>query len=91
MSFYKTDGHPTKPHKWVKNDYDGGVDDWAFSEGEFHNGPRCEECDYGFCHHCYPEGYATECGAADLPTASDSELDPSMVALDRSVRARFSR
>lgn len=41
----------TKGHKWVLNTYDNEVDIFGYEEGH-HNGPKCELCGYGFCHHC---------------------------------------
>lgn len=39
-----------KGHVWELND-DGGVDIFALSD-DIHNGPRCVNCGYDFCHHC---------------------------------------
>ena len=38
-----------KGHVWKKKD--GRVDMFAL-DAEPHNGPRCEKCNLGFCHHC---------------------------------------
>lgn len=38
-------------HNWIKTD-DGMIDMMAWESGDYHNGPRCEVCDYGFCEHC---------------------------------------
>lgn len=38
-------------HKWVTEE-DGDIDIFAYNPSEYHNGPRCEACGYGFCHHC---------------------------------------
>jgi hypothetical protein len=46
-------------HKWQKTS-DGKINTWA-SYGEYCNGPRCIECGYTFCEHCYPKGYDEEC------------------------------
>lgn len=44
----------TKQHSWIKNE-DGEIDNWQYFCGEYHNGPECEICSYGFCHHCKNE------------------------------------
>lgn len=41
----------TKRHVWAENDYDGNVDVFGLEFGH-HNGPRCVNCGYSFCHHC---------------------------------------
>ena len=43
----------TMGHQWAEI-WEGEVDIFAYEEGEFHNGPRCVKCGYGFCHHCNP-------------------------------------
>ena len=45
-------GYETNPrgHKWVAED--GVVNIFAFNPSDLHNGPLCEKCGYGFCHHC---------------------------------------
>ena len=40
----------SRGHVWLKNE-DGSVDIFGIAYG-YHNGPICELCDYGFCHHC---------------------------------------
>jgi hypothetical protein len=56
-----------KGHTWktITFEVKGGgtetdVDIFAFTEGDYHNGPRCSVCGYGFCHHCLSEP-AIEC------------------------------
>lgn len=44
-----------KSHKWYRNKY-GEIDMCAFNY-DFHNGPICEKCGYGFCVHCEPDGW----------------------------------
>lgn len=64
------------------------IDIFGFSSG-FHNGPRCSDCGYAFCDLCDPDGYDTECGTAETlsrPSHDDAKLDPTMVALDASIR-----
>jgi hypothetical protein len=39
-------------HVWRRNDYNEEVDVFGYEEGEYHNGPVCVRCGYGFCHHC---------------------------------------
>lgn len=39
-----------KGHVWELND-DGGINIFALSD-DIHNGPRCANCGYDFCHHC---------------------------------------
>jgi hypothetical protein len=53
----KTDKRPyqknPRGHVWARNDYDKRtLDIFAYEAGSFHNGPRCVNCGYGFCHHC---------------------------------------
>lgn len=45
--------YETKPrgHKWKLNDYNGGIDIFAY-EGHHCNGPECIKCGYSFCQHC---------------------------------------
>lgn len=38
-------------HEW-RRDEDGEVDIFAYTEGQYCNGPECVKCGYGFCHHC---------------------------------------
>ncbi len=38
-------------HVWAINEY-GFIDLFAYESGQIHNGPRCINCGYGFCHHC---------------------------------------
>jgi len=40
----------TRGHIW-KRDETGNVDIFAY-DYDYHNGPRCIKCGYGFCHHC---------------------------------------
>lgn len=46
----------------------GEVDIFAYNPADPHNGPRCVNCGYGFCHHCY-EGPLEDCPAAGEPEA----------------------
>jgi len=45
----------THGHIWKKYDDSDSIDIFAYSTGDFHNGPRCVICGYGFCHHCAEE------------------------------------
>ena len=76
-----------KKHRWIRCEYDKRrIDVFAAeSSAGFHNGPKCADCGFEFCHHCNPEGYKTYCGTPSVEP-NDSNLDPVMVALDRSVR-----
>ncbi len=67
-----------KKHKWIKEGRD--VDLFAYEAGENHNGPKCSVCGFGFCHHCYPEGYDTNCPCVSMGS-DDSKLDTSIVSL----------
>lgn len=42
----------TRGHQWQIDSFDGELDIFAYEAGDFHNGPRCVKCGYGFCHHC---------------------------------------
>jgi len=53
----------SRGHFWKRDDIiypDGyvGADIFAYEGGQYCNGPKCETCGYGFCHHCRerPEG-----------------------------------
>ena len=48
----------TTKHSWCK-DESGDIDVFGYSEG-FCNGPKCEICNWTFCHHCNPRGYEDE-------------------------------
>lgn len=34
------------------SEFNDQIDIFAYTYGEFHNGPKCKNCGYGFCHHC---------------------------------------
>lgn len=55
----------TTGHTWQLDDYTGKRDDWAFTAGEYHNGPECIVCGAAFCEHCEPERLDEECPGAD--------------------------
>jgi hypothetical protein len=40
----------TRGHRWRLDEF-GEIDVFGF-EARNHNGPVCEDCGYGFCHHC---------------------------------------
>ncbi len=71
-----------KKHKWIKER--GEIDIFAYESGEFHNGPRCSVCGFGFCHHCDPKGYDTKCPSDSLD-ADDGKLDSFMVNAVKSL------
>ena len=70
-------------HKWIKEGR--RIDVFAYEEGEYHNGPKCSVCGFGFCHHCYPEGYKTSCPCDSLDS-DDGKLDKSSLALINGFR-----
>lgn len=72
-----------KRHKWIKEGK--GIDIFAYTSGEYHNGPKCSVCGFGFCHHCHPEGYDTKCPCDSLDS-DDSKLDPSIIGMMRSIK-----
>lgn len=48
-------------HTWESGN-DGIIEIFAFTRGEYCNGPRCTKCGYGFCHHCIDwSNEGTEC------------------------------
>ena len=59
----------TKKHSWRKDEC-GDIDIFGYTDGEYCNGPVCEICGYGFCHHCHNhyndetcnEHYICKCG-----------------------------
>ena len=57
-TYHKSSTFITKPrgHTWMLNPYEDDpkpVYTFAFNEGEYHNGPLCVTCGYGFCEHCH--------------------------------------
>jgi hypothetical protein len=52
-----------KGHEWVRDD-DGNIDVFAYSAGQFCNGPVCSKCGYGYCHHCHLDVPPKECSHA---------------------------
>ena len=58
-------------HTWRKNER-GEIDIMAYNVG-FHNGPVCEKCGYGFCHHC-DEIPDEECTVPGDPTPERTKL-----------------
>ena len=40
-----------KGHVWER-DETGDIEIFAFTDGGHHNGPKCVNCGYGFCHYC---------------------------------------
>jgi hypothetical protein len=49
------DGIPDQAHRWIL-DEDGDIDVFQV-EGDYHNGPRCADCQLGACEHCEPGIY----------------------------------
>ena len=72
-------------HIWIKEGKE--IDIFAFEEGEFHNGPKCSVCGFGFCHHCYSEGYDTNCPCNSLDS-DNSKLDLSFINLGKSMMGK---
>lgn len=48
---YPWEAPNNKGHVW-QTDEDGDVEIFAYNPSEYHNGPLCINCGYGFCHHC---------------------------------------
>lgn len=43
-------------HIWKKSEYDNDkIDNFGYEAGEYHNGPVCILCGFGFCEHCKTE------------------------------------
>lgn len=44
-------------HVWKTVDWGDGpeIDIFAVEYGDYHNGPACVRCGYGYCHHCQLE------------------------------------
>ena len=40
-------------HDW-KREEDGSIDIFGYESGDYHNGPGCKRCGWGYCHHCDP-------------------------------------
>lgn len=87
-------------HVWMSN-YDGDseyykknskegkrLNNFAYSEG-YHNGYKCKECGFEFCHHCYEESDIPKCSSKTRnDTMSDNnKLDKHFVAMDKSMRS----
>lgn len=47
-------------HVWKIDEY-GDVDLFAYYLGDYHNGPLCVNCGFGFCHHCTKEANVPKC------------------------------
>jgi len=56
-------------HVW-ETDEDGELEIFAYKRGEIHNGPKCVNCGYGFCHHCQ-ELPGRECSGSTVGTTHD--------------------
>ena len=80
-----------KKHKWIKEDFDKRTINTFAAENlgsEHHNGPKCENCGFEFCKHCFPEGYKTFCGEESLGS-NDSNLDSTFISLDKKIRKLY--
>lgn len=73
-----------KKHKWIKQGKERDI--FAYAEGQYHNGPKCSVCGFGFCQHCYPEGYGTDCPCDSLGS-DDSKLDLGLVTIAKATKA----
>lgn len=72
-------------HLWAI-DADGEIDTDAYKHGDYHSGPMCERCGYGYCCYCqdapdkpceiHPPHYSTDIAAAweVVEKATDYEM-----------------
>ena len=49
-------------HTWEREYEEVAI--FAYEAGDYHNGPRCINCGYGFCHHCQ-EGPTESCTSTE--------------------------
>jgi hypothetical protein len=63
---------------------------YAYSEG-YHNGYKCKECGFEFCHHCNNEFDIPKCSkkSKNVTMSDDSKLDAEFVAMDKAIRSSF--
>lgn len=54
-------GHVFKADKYDPQE----VDAWAGADEGYHNGPWCEPCYEGWCHHCTEGLYEEQCPSLD--------------------------
>lgn len=54
----------TLQHDWKRHDDGESIDIFAHNPYDPHNGPVCERCGEGFCHHCEPNCYRYICPLA---------------------------
>jgi hypothetical protein len=72
-----------KKHNWItdgdtygedtsnpENPYLHGAENMA---SDYHNGPKCKDCGFEFCHHC-DDMWDTECGATESDPGDESKI-----------------
>jgi hypothetical protein len=69
-------------HEW-KGDADGSRDIFAYEEGDYHNGPCCVRCHFGFCHHCNPAGYDTPCAPSETVAAYSTDIAAAWTVVEK--------
>ena len=59
-------GHVWETYADTDEDYADSdyINLFAYSRGQYCNGPRCTVCGYGYCKHHYPEGPPKPCAKA---------------------------
>jgi hypothetical protein len=55
---------PALQHTWKRYEDGVDIDIFAYEPYNPHNGPVCERCGEGFCHHCEPDCYHYVCPEA---------------------------
>lgn len=86
---YHASPETDRGHVWVTRDaYDWDteeptvvgteVDVMAFEAGEYHNGPRCAVCGYGFCHHCN-DSPQIDCPGRPMEDAREDYSDSNLI------------
>lgn len=67
----------------LETDEDGEVNIFAYTPGEYHNGPACTACGWAVCMHCHsdpndiPECTVINAVAKDLPAKLPARVDAS--------------
>ena len=67
-------------HVWETYVDSKEVDLFSYMRGEYHNGPRCIVCGYGFCHHCKGDIPGVSCPATVLVDNLAQFIDDMMCA-----------
>lgn len=87
-------------HVWLTNresdpdlyeedsEYANKINGSAFNEG-YHNGPKCKNCGFEFCEHCFLEEELPVCSekSKGKTMSDDDKLDRTTVAMDKAVRS----